>query len=42
MGATNFPDGVNIGNESGGTAQIQLGGTAVNLTAAEVKPLSSS
>lgn len=36
MPVTNFPDGVNVGNDASGTAQFQLGGTAVTTTAAEL------
>lgn len=36
MGRTNFPDGVNVGNDSTGTAAFTLGGTAVTATAAEL------
>lgn len=42
MGVTNFPDGVNIGSEAGGTADFQLGGTVVDLTAAEFNALKSA
>lgn len=30
MGVTNFPDGINAGSEAGGTAVLQIGGTAIN------------
>ena len=36
MGRTNFPDGVNVGDASSGTAEFTLGGTAVTSTAAEL------
>lgn len=39
MGVTRFPNGVNIGNADGGTAEFQLGGTAVTATAAELNLL---
>src|SRR5688572_9196915 len=36
MPSTNFPNGVNVGSSDGGTALLELGGTAVNVTAAEL------
>ena len=39
MGVTNFPDGVNIGNDAGATALWQLGGTSVNVTADELNAI---
>lgn len=30
MGVTNFPDGINAGSQAGGTAPLQVGGTAIN------------
>lgn len=42
MGVTRFPDGINLGNESGGTATFSIGGTVVNLTAAALNALVGS
>lgn len=42
MGVTNFPDGVNIGSAAGGTAEFQIGGTAVTLTAADLNALDAA
>lgn len=42
MGVTNFPDGVNIGNDAGGTSLWQLGGTSVNVTAAELNAIAAA
>lgn len=39
MPVTNFPDGVNVGDSAGATALFQLGGTAVNVTAAELNAI---
>ena len=39
MGATNFPDGLNIGSAAGGTAEFQLGTTVVTSTPAELNIL---
>ncbi len=42
MGVTNFPNGVNVGSETGGTAEFQIGGTAVVLTADDFNALDAA
>lgn len=39
MAETNYPNGINIGTASGGSASFQLGGTAVTASAAELNVL---
>ena len=42
MGVSNFPDGLNVGSAAGGTAEFQIGGTAVTLTAADLNALDAA
>ena len=36
IGVTNFPNGLNVGNADGATADFQIGGTAVTVSAAQL------
>lgn len=42
MPVSNFPDGLNVGSAAGGTAEFQLGGVAVTLTAADLNALDAA
>lgn len=37
MGVTNFPDGINVGSDAGGTAVLQIGGAEVGVPVAQLR-----
>ena len=41
MGVTNFPQGVNVGSDAGGTAVLQIGGAEIGVTAAKLRTVVS-
>ena len=41
MGVTNFPNGLNVGDDAGSTSLWQLGGTSVNMTADQLNAIAA-